>query len=221
MDKFDLILLSFPRSGSTWLRYILEYAGYKFTRPYSGFDAPRYRAQACLEKGVALKSHGLRDRDKAHKNVVIVRNPVEVVIRYDVTKSGFQRFKELTSDTKHYRPGHTDYIRILNNYEEMSDKHFIYYEDLVQKPEDVIYDLLTYVGCDSKERGRFLYDLKKHTRASIDGYSDADKKSFTKGKDIKFHRKEIGEEEYNKWMNHLKEKYPTLYNKYLLRYEEY
>ncbi len=162
MSKDHKFILSFPRSGNTLTRFIVEYLTCRPTqgcignptgdRPlceskFTGDKNPLEHVKgSCLFK----KSHGLYDfaGNEPTTIIFIIRNFKEVIVRHC---SGTNPDKN-TFNIEYYQAQIKQYmelIRIYNN--SKCPKICIYYEDLLEKPLDVITTLHQFIGEDSNQ----------------------------------------------------------------------
>ena len=79
------LLLSYPRSGNTWIRYFIEHVserptiGYK--ENYKNFDSPLLCKK--YHDPIAIKRHGLIKDPVEHDGLILVlRNPKECLLRH-------------------------------------------------------------------------------------------------------------------------------------------
>lgn len=218
-----IILLSYPRSGNTWVRYIFEFLS---KRPTQGYD---HKTDAPLGKRVdigvdlsappiAVKSHNeLGGPDD--KLLVVVRDYKEAITRH--AKAGGwntdQKLKEhFIQETSGKERAGVDYVKILQLYDEYEgDKLLVYYEDLIEKPKDTITKIVKW-SCISDEYVHLLFEnFEEHKKNSIKSYSP---KSHSGGSNLKFHSSQLKPEFISFMTDHIKNKHPNVFDKYLKRY---
>jgi len=187
-EKFNL-MVSYPRSGSTFVRYIIEH----FTgRPTIGpgpskVDFPVIPDWSSLFIS-AFKNHG---QDTHHQTIIdlilskniplilLIRNPIEVFPRHTSIKESEYIFKY---DSINKIPESISYFfKSLQTYDNYSGKKKIfYYEDLVTKPQDFIKELCLFLGVDKD--GTMLEDFmetyEKHSSDSRRFYNRHQSEKF-------------------------------------------
>jgi len=172
------ILLSYPRSGNTWLRYCLEtLSGQKTTGYLNGRD---------IEKGVLETNRGkptlmVKKHDtiniknnKNNKLILIVRDYKECLVRHKGGKySIIDNAPEPETNKKNY-------LKLLEFYERFEGKKLlVYYEDLILdlKPQLKKCVELLDVGVKEDTLNDFMMNLETHREKSLGLY----KFSKTKG----------------------------------------
>lgn len=220
-------LLSYPRSGNTWLRYCIEFLSKKPTaNPKSKLAGGNSICQVIPNMGVDLnaasicsKSHNTTDINNRHKIIVLVRDYKESIVRhYNILpkKQIYQTFLKETSGKK--RTG-VDYIKILEFFDEFEgEKILIYYEDLILNPSDSILKVLDFLEIDHLYVKEFFKKYKFHHSQGLKSYHGG---SFTKGaaNKLKAHQNSLSSTTLAKMTNSLKTNHKYIFDKYLKRYE--
>lgn len=178
------LIVSYPRSGSTFVRYIIEHFTRRPTRgpPTSTnlIDSPliaKYRN----EKTVAFKIHG---QDKIHQEYIqtfmerkiplifLMRNPMEMFPRHTgpqkwTTLACDAPIPPLSSDISYF----FDNIKTYESYE--GKKQIFYYEDLVEKPASVIRQLCEFLQVDlnGADQRKFMDNFEEHFENSRTTYN--------------------------------------------------
>ena len=218
-----IILLSYPRSGNTWVRYILEFLS---KRPTQGYDhktdvplGARTNIGVDLKAPpIAVKSHReLGGKDD--KLLVIVRDYREAITRH--AKAGEHKTpekmkKHFIQETGGKEHKGVDYITVIQTYEEFEgDKLLVYYEDLINKPTEQVERIIEFAGIDKRFLTEFLHNYEKHKAASLGAYSPG---SHTKGTNLKHHSSALSSEFVSFMTAHVKKAHPELFDKYLKKY---
>ncbi|MBD3279079.1 MAG: hypothetical protein GF388_12330, partial [Candidatus Aegiribacteria sp.] len=235
------ILLSYPRSGNTWLRYCIEFLTKRPTRSYNpddntpintglgrfvdidiDYDAPP----------IVYKTHGHRYNEKQSydmdndKLIVLVRNYKECLVRHHIGGAG-SLDRKFYAQTQGYRDGETDYIGYFQIYEQWQGKKIlIYYEDLITDLEAELLKVLKLLEYDGSYLRELMDNIGFHKKQSIGLYSKNPptiaSASFTKGDSDKliFHSQKLTDKQKREWDRHLEEKFPDILQKYLRRYQE-
>ena len=222
------ILLSYPRSGNTWLRYCLEYLTHRPSFMRTMLDNIRDQPLAWslgfeidmnkppIEKVHIRKQLTSNNTHPDNKLILIIRNPKESITRneHNLITLEILQGKESVSL---YNRGST-YFDAITIYDEWDvDKRLlVYYEDLLTHPRETLTDILTFLGEPLSELRIFIKKLKKHKKTCLalykEGESDGDLLYHSKKTDPA-HRKLI-----DAWIEQL---YPMQWNKYLKhRYSE-
>jgi len=230
-DKIKFLLLSYPRSGNTWTRYIFEAIskrssiGYSVGHPADRAIGSRLRLDVDFDQPAILKkSHCLNQQErKSDKSLIlIIRNYKEAITRHltddrvPAIKNPVERFKlHLTGNDAF---DHIDYIYPIIAFDNWKhNKHLIYYEDLIAHPQRTIHDLSNFCGFSTEDTDFFLANLKKHRESGCKIYSA---KSYTKGKKTKFHLHRISKTNRKLIDQHIKDNFSDIFNKYLKQYAE-
>jgi len=215
-------LLSYPRSGNTWVRYIIEFLS---KRPTKGYDNPDDIALgARTDIGVdldsdliAIKSHR-EIPNKSDLLVLVIRDYHEAVVRHAPGGlSSEQMIQHFVSRTSGYKRGSkTDYIGIIQDYDSFrGEKLLLYYEDLMTDPKPEVQKLIEFMGISDEHLSSFFDNYDEHKGSSIKSYQD---KSFTNGTDLKFHSSKFNTDCIESMTQHLKDNHLDIYSKYLTRY---
>ena len=222
-------LLSYPRSGSNWLCYIIEYL---FDASVVGnTDDYKIAIEDIRDKKEKLieKAHGQHKewwRTIKHQDdvlIMIIRDFKECIVRHnDTTEIEILKF-----DLHNICPlvcgiEKSDYLANLNLYDKWEGKKYlIYYENLIINPQDVIMKFSEFMKIidinPNNDANEFINDLQYHKEKSLDLYETVIDKSVTRGGDIHYHSKTLTEDQISELNNFVKEKTPYLIN-YLERY---
>ncbi len=217
------LLLSYPRSGNTWVRYCVEYLT---KQPTIGYTVALSAAwdMKCLgsfvDLGVDLdadnilfKRHALHYlHEDVDKLVLIIRNYKECIIKHKSTNPAKKR-KPLNI---HFLEN-ANYMGLIEYYDQfVGDKVLIYYEELITNIEPILEQLLTLLEYDDSYLKSFMENLDQHKVQSLNLYGN----SSTQGKKILHHSYELSEELTQQWDEYLLEHHKLLFNKYLQRYVE-
>jgi hypothetical protein len=224
------IIASYPRSGNTWIRYIIEWfsgqptlgINWRKGKPWPIHPTDRpicERINGFKTNGdspIAEKKHfvfHLKKPEDFQKDVVLViRNYKEAIIRHNPkTLNNNELFK------KQIYP----YMEMIRAYDDffLGRQHIVYYEDLISSPVKVIPDLLKFMRIyDDKEFGKFIDIFQTHKKQSINLYSSEINPSITKGNKSIHHSKKLSGSQSKEWDNFIKQKWPSLLDKYLKRY---
>jgi hypothetical protein len=223
-----MILLAYPRSGSTWLRYCIEFLSKRptgFPGAKSLGDNPVCEKIAGMgvdlsAKPILYKTHNLKNFSKGYDEVIfVVRDYKEVVPRH--YKSSQKKVSLLDMFNSHTRGSENpmlDYVKILEQYEKLERrKCLIYYEDLVTKPKETLMKIVEFLNIDKAHAKNFFDNFEYHKKQGIAAYHDT---SFTQGsKNVKFHQSKIPKNVLAQMTKRLKSEHLGIFNRYLQRYE--
>ena len=165
------LLLSFPRSGNTWVRYVLEFVSQRPTAECLVEHAQSNSVKKpCIlsetnptAKSIVVKRH----RADHHwdtwgddtRLIVLVRDPSEAVLRHH--KDG----NNINDCVSHY----LHCLEFFNSFE--GDKILIYYEDLLSRSEEELNKILDFVKLEKNNRYKELIsNLEDHKKASLKSY---------------------------------------------------
>lgn len=215
------ILLSYPRSGNHWVRFIIEWFSGRPTKGLSPNDPPIKTSilnQKILShvKGefIVHKKHGV-PKGNINKLILILRNPKECIYR---------QTKNLNVDQINA------YMKLINFYENYKGEKFLmYYEDLITDPKNTVTTLVNFMGIyDDDKINAFIENYDLFFEESIKIYDNTNKikivsgnkqrTSETKGKSVVHHSKKISEDKLKIFNEHINKNYLNL-KKYIIRYE--
>lgn len=211
------LLLSYPRSGNTWVRYCVEYLT---KQPTIGYTIARSAPwdMKCLgsfvdlgvdldAENILFKRHALEYlHEDVNKLVLIIRNYKECIIKHR-SQAGKPINIHLLAQA--------NYMGLIQYYDMfVGDKILIYYEDLITDIKPILDQLLTLLEYDDIHLKSFMENLEKHKKQSLNLYGG----STTMGKKLLFHSYRLGEELTKLWDEYLLEHHEKLFVKYLQRY---
>jgi hypothetical protein len=194
-----LYLVSYPRSGNHWFRFIIEWFSGRPTLGCkdNGQDQPLC-CQPCLHhvlshvKGepIAQKCHYFDiptiDPEK-DQVILIIRDYKECLIRHLYGKTEIQK--------QHYglileHLGH--YLGLIHWFDNLScPKRIVYYEDLVDGLGEVIQPILQWLNIYDQEKwNQFSWKRELFKELSI-GLYDQIYESITKGNDLTFYQRRV------------------------------
>lgn len=182
------LLLSYPRSGNTWVRYFIEYISKRptvgYEESFGKFDSPLLSKNPI--EPIAIKRHSIVRIDYTGF-ILILRNPKECILRhcdYDSDKVWAHMHESFTVDKYNVHSGYLHNIRQYDKYK--GPKHLIYYEDIIGDCEG-FYPLAEFLGYDA---GDFFENLEHHRNECIKIYDKYDT-STTKGKSAIYHSEKM------------------------------
>lgn len=142
--KNRIWLVSYPRSGNTWLRFFFERYTEKGTRsltpPYTPLESP-------TDETFLWKRHELYEAelDETDKIIFLIRNPLNAIpssIRWDG--------KQFTDEIVEKYINH--YCNEINEYEKYpGEKIILYYEDLIKDFKKTIRPVLQFLNLEINE----------------------------------------------------------------------
>lgn len=215
-------ILAFPRSGSTWMRYCVEFLSKKKTG-YPGSPNPGDNPISEIINGMGVdtnapsilyKTHNIKNfGPKQDKLIIIVRDYKEVIPRHLGLDNLMEKFINSTRGMSN--PG-VDYLKIVEQYDQLeSEKLLVYYEDFISKPETELRRVLKFLDVDETHLQSFVENYEFHQKQGIKAYHG---RSFTKGTGKSFWQDKIPSNTLNSMTIHLKKTNGPLFEKYLKRY---
>jgi len=227
------ILLSYPRSGVSWLRYLCrELLGEPHTSAHYEDNGSR---ELCGEPYISahyednnrrpskfIKTHWLHSYfvDFDMRLIVIVRNYKECIVRHnkaDYTLEQDFNFHETLY--KWIKPPGISYIHPINIYDNCDKpKHILYYEDLLEYPDNEIARLAEFLGVDKSIRNKLLTNYTKHEYNSKRLYTNDE--NVPESTSLIYHSKLLSTDDKIRWDKTIEKMYPILYDRYLSRYKE-
>lgn len=214
------ILLSYPRSGSTWLRYCVEFlTGFPTvgqnsdgTQGQSVFDRPM------INKGrkdyVLTKRHSLYKKyDKKNDSLILLlRNYKECIPRHNYRNEiSLDILRGSARGGKVNKKNRVDYVSNIQEWEKWNkNKWIVYYEDLINDPENTLAGLLLFLGFGNKlsKIKELIDNFEFHKNKSLSLY----KNSHTQGNDVSYHVDKIKRPDI--WDNYMEQFNLKVINRY-------
>ena len=216
MEAKQVFILSYPRSGTNWTRYIIQHIYPENIVGEAGNlnfihhhlveimpDPEEFPLVFCLRN---YRECVIRNTRKDHCTPVIDNRELtwEQIIDIDRDK--------ITSD-----PGGTmsNYMRNIEIYDQWpGKKHLVRYEDMVEDPVSTITELAWFLEVLP---GEFLVDIDKHIESSLEFYAGY-QGTYTEGKSTRFHQYLVSEDVRHLLDKKIESFNPALYEKYLSQY---
>lgn len=219
------LLISYPRSGTNWIRYVIEYLT---NRPTPGENRlvrghkPWFRL---LNGGYIVdRAHNAQSIiNNYSKIVLILRNYKECFLRqFQKQRADFNSVSDLLLDENLHTPC-SWYINNIKAFEEFKGaKKKLYFEDMINKPLEFIDDLVEFLDLPTKKLNHLKENLSEHQNNSVGLYTKRGKKSFTNGNknNLKLHSSSLSKSQLLEFDNFYLSNFPNITNKYLERYLE-
>lgn len=214
--RYDLpLLVSYPRSGTNWIRYIIEYI--------SGQPTP---GQPRLHTG------GNFIIDRAHKAYPILhQHPKAILVIRDYRECLLRSLPDLWEQIPvpakflQVEWGKTPPVWYALNIEAFDrfrgDKLLLYYEDLIQDSASQVWEISEFLGLDTAKTEDFVADLETRCQESIRAYTSGGHTAFTakNPKNFSYHaNKHLTPALSAEFDAFFSSQYPHLFEKYLKRY---
>ena len=224
-------LLSYPRSGNTWLRYCVEYLTSKHTEGYPNDDHkfeegifPKFipKISKADDKGTYWQGAKLYLNEK-DLPILVKRHETECIKRNEKARIIFliRDYRECiisqTSLTSGLEPHIEEYLQLLRYYDEFSgDKIHIYYEDLVTNIETQVRFVLDFLEevVNDDVMSEFLDTIDDHHKTCRSIYGD----SKSDGKSVQTHQKQLDRSELLRYKEYVVNGFPSIAKTYLSRY---
>ena len=209
-------LLSYPRSGNHWLRFIVEWFS---NRPTKGAGGGAQIGDFGLMDNtngdyILYKNHYPTNMEPNEELLFILRNPKEAIIRHTLdfhTKPKFPDPKTMNW-----------YMSLINFYDNHKGKKLIiYYEDLIENPKETIKDILIFLQIyDEKKLLSFIDNYDKLSNESINIFLTTDERHYSSTKGLKtiYHSSSLSTKENNDYINYIDKNFKKI-KKYIMRYE--
>lgn len=223
MTKKPALILSYPRSSNTWVRYCLEALT---KRPTLGVDVQTAKIGKPLHLNISglkvdnntpitIKSHDTkRVKGKFDGLILLVRNYKEVIIRHgEGRKVDIGLLNRATSNNE----ASSNYIELLQYYDAYKGaKLLLYYEDIISNLEPELVKLMEFFGVSDANIKGFMDKLPEHRTKSLNFYGVGK----SGGDKTVHHSNRLSPQDKKQWDNNLKTRFPIIFEKYLKRYEE-
>jgi len=210
--------VGYPRSANSWVRYIVKSCRGEAEVPVHFMKD---------ENDYYIKRHWMQ-RYPYYNNmsrgfILLLRNYKEVIVRHNkqdkTDDPDFLFYQSLVRMPDEQSNPAVSYIHPIFLYDNWSGgpKHIVYYEDLMEKPHEIIEELGEVMNFETKE---FLENYDYHKNHSIQAY-DKEEGSWTKGGEIKdAYKDDLTDEQRKAWDAHLRENFPYLFAAFLKRYAD-
>ncbi len=224
-----VFLASFPRSGQNWLKCLIQIIGKRPIYPLCGtFGLENPLNLAIDDKNTpCFVMHNPHWIDGApsdcNKLIVIIRDYKECFIReakahkktINVEKVHLSRFNDQS-----YR---SIYFDILKQYDawEPSNRHLVYYEDLIKDPTTVLHDLGQFLGDAQKDVQHVMDNFQRYKKLSIQLYNKRQGRfggSMSQGSNEYYHSQKYSKKDLSHLDKTMQTFHPGLWKKYLTRY---
>ena len=210
------LLVAYSRSGTNWIRYIVEFLTKKPTPGYTRIIKGKNFALDHAHMGFAV----MKNYDEV---ILIVRDYKECLLRHLTkhwkTSSAVKTFLEQESS----KTPPSGYIRNIQEFDKFKGKKLlIYYEDLILNPQREINKLVKFLNLPKNYLKELLNNLDYHKKQSVTLYMK-NQKSITKGSidKLKYHSKKLlSTKEKIEFDAYYEKNYSILFKKYLQRYKE-
>lgn len=232
------VLLSYPRSGNSWLRFCIEAISQQPSYPDSDYiQHLRQYIKITNQRYVLRKEHSLYDdsdgilyndvdgylpiaKDKKiyrkEKLILLLRNYKECLVRQVADIS------DLVPEERDYiNSNHRfNYVENIIEYDAWPEsiRLLIYYEDLIIHPQKTLKKCVDFLGLNDTSLNNFMQQYEFYWNKSIIAY-DNYYGSATKGKHMISHSCTWSKEKSILWDNKIKANHNDLFEKYLKRYE--
>lgn len=210
------LLVSYPRSGTNWARYIIESIT---NRPTPGSKCRYDGKNFIIDR--AHKAYPVMNRYDSV--ILLIRNYKECLLRQN------SNWWNKTNDIKVFLnsslifPPADWYIKNIIEYDKYKgNKICIYYEDLITESVSEIKGMSRFLNCNNDKVEEFINNLEYHFKNSVSKYQASGHKSNTaKERKTNYHSsKNLTTHQSLEFDNYYSSKYPRIFNRYLKRYDE-
>lgn len=190
----------FPRSGNTWLNYIV-------TTLLDGKEP--------IEKEIVKSNHRFSLIQSNKTPILIVRDYKECMPRHFGYKDIENKdFKKLSKSGYKF----SLYIKNLQDYDKIFDKALlVYYEELMKYPNNEILRIGKFIDKE-KNVPIFLENYEFHKNKSLELKNDPSRAGTISGEDLHYHSKNLSQSTLFRLYNHFKNDHPKIFEKYLKCY---
>ena len=219
------LLISYPRSGTNWIRYVIEYLTQKPTPGETRLIRGNNKFYRAINGDFVIdRAHnGEFIIEKHTKVLLILRNYKECLIRQFKNKwNNYPSIQSFLEDETLHTPcnWYMSNIKAFNQYS--GDKKLLYFEDMIEKPLQFIDDLVEFLNLPTKRLANLKENLTDHQKTSVGLYTKRGKESFTNGKkeNLKIHSSSLSQSQLYEFDNYYLSNFRELTNLYLARYLE-
>lgn len=219
------LLVSYPRSGTNWIRYVIEYLTQKPTPGETRLIRGNNKFYRAINGDFVIdRAHNGEFIIKKHPKVFfILRNYKECLIRQFKTKwTDYPNIQTFLEDESLHTPckWYVKNIDVFNRYQ--GDKKLLYFEDMIENPIEFIDDLVEFLNLPTKRLANLKENLTDHQKTSVGLYTKRGKESFTNGKkeNLKIHSSTLSKNQLLEFDSYFTTNFPEITEKYLNRYLE-
>jgi len=214
--KRPVFILSYPRSGMNWTRYIIQHIYPENITEAGNLNFIHDHLVEELPSTDLPLVFCLRDYREC-----VIRNTREYqcVPVIDNSELTWEQLIDIDHAKSESDPGGTmcNYMVNLGIYDAWKGKKFmIRYEDMISKPNDLIAELAWFLGVYP---GEFLEQYDFHYNNSINEYNNRHG-SYTRGGTVRFHQDLMSTEHIELLDEKIKSFNPNLFDKYLKQYRD-
>lgn len=223
--KDEPLLITYPRSGTHFLCYLLEFLSKKPTGGTIGdILIPRNSGE---NNFVVITTHkGFKVINDYYKVILLIRNYKECLLRnlkkhWNNRADHPERVKAFMEGVRNDQAPRS-FMRNIEAFDEHNaEKILIYYEDLVSNTAVEIHRLIDFLDLPTEYLKELLDNIDLHRRSSVFFY-DRKENSATKGDvgKLTYHSRDLSPGEKRGFDEYYETHYPEIYEKYLRRYKE-
>lgn len=230
----NTVLLSYPRSGNTWLRYCIEY----ITQHPTGYAEPDHPDRAKFDHPIGSivgldvdlanplileKTHEPADFDHDRPLVFILRNYKEVIIRFAEITEQVEKPGELINTCMYADNGYMKLLEFFHNYR--SRKLLVYYENMINGNLcQVVEDITNFLGMEGDtykmRMGDFLINHFAHAEKCLNEVYVLNAVSHTQGKKTIHHSDNLTDGQKEMFNQALEKAFPEIFERYLRPYKK-
>jgi hypothetical protein len=221
------VMLAYPRSGSTWLRYCIEHctgrpcpdlggaAGHVFD-VHGGTDD-----HITNDEPITSKVHRMNEIEDGYnvsvKLVLVVRSPFEVIPSFTCSDDGVvgddvrEYCAKMPSGKFGWYTGwYFENIIEAGRISEKAPVHIVYYEDLMEEPAETLGALVEFLGYPGSEKS-FMERYDEHRATSFKLKSAHGGLPIQTGGALGNHFKSMLPDDVIKWLTADSTRFPTLH----------
>jgi len=211
-------LFSYPRSGNSYFRYIVEFLSKRPTLDCFGVadkslnDLYKFDDSVNDKEPILRKVHKFGDLSVATKNdsvVLIIRDFIEC-FESNVKRGVSDSFEAIAKQM-------LDNIVWFHNF--TGNKMIVYYEDMKDesKIRDILSEVCIFLNIPNNQIDSFIENLEYHRGKSLEGYAKINSQ-FT-GNSNKNHKQDLSIEEIHRRISVVENMNNEIFNIYLRRYQ--
>ncbi len=209
----NVVLLSYPRSGNSWMRYIFKHMiGDVNLVSRHGFIYSEYEKELYFKLILIIRNY-----KECLPRHLIYRNKASLIKKGELF--GLDILINKSTTLPPYFGSIESYMHNIKVYDNWnSDKILISYEELITDPKKTLKRIHNFFK-EKREDGfvKFMTNYQKHKETSVNEYGD---RSWTKGNAPICHSRNCSSQERVKIDDYIKSINNDLYQKYLSQYRE-
>lgn len=219
-------LLTYPRSGTHWIRFCINYIMKKDETFYPSLvsGVHHFHSFEIMEEYLGKPWKKIVNKDKDFL-ILVIRDYKESMLRhfFDNPEAVILHLKDDSRGQKQLK-----FFNNLDHFDQWpSDRRLlVYYENFLSDPRKELNQIAKFLRLKKNNISSLMRNLSKFKQEMINSYNDMHQTgplkiigSQSEGKDFHYHQKKVSIDSIKRMEKTARNRSPKLYDKYLKRYE--